>query len=114
MVKRKGKILHLPFPGIGMQSILFLLFCVWSSAAHSEILIGEVVGLDNRPKQNASISVFGIKNRRTQTEPNGEFTVNLPPGSYVIRIRQNPNRQEFTYEIREGVPEQKHIFKVNW
>ena len=114
MVKKIVKLQHQPLVDIGMQSIFFLLFCVWSSTSYSEILIGKVVGLDGSPKQNASISVFGIKNRRTQTETNGMFTVDLPPGSYVIRIRQHPNRQEFTYEIREGAPEHKQTFKVSW
>jgi len=114
MVNKKVKSQHPPLVDIGMQSIFFLLFCIWSSTSYSETLIGKVVGLDDSPKQNTSISVFGITNRRTQTETNGIFTVDLPPGSYLIRIRQNPNSQEFTYQIRAGVAEHEHLFKVNW
>ena len=109
------KILHQHYKYFGVPSFLFFFLCAWCSTSNAETLQGNIIGVDNQPKQYASVSIFGAENRRTQTNENGQFSVNLPPGSYVIRIWQRPNRQEFNFQIAPGSTEpQKFKFKVGW
>jgi Carboxypeptidase regulatory-like domain len=107
------KILHQLYRYFNVPIFLFFFLCAWSSVINAETLEGKVLGVDNKPKQYASVSIFGAENRRTQTDQNGEFSVNLPPGSYVIRIWQQPNRQDFNCQINRGLTETQ-IFKVGW
>ena len=101
----------------GRYSILLFLVLVfifaWCPMATAETLEGKIIGVDGRPKQYASVSIFGAKNRRTQTNESGQFTVDLPPGSYVIRVWQQPNRQDFNCQINPGATKTQ-TFKVGW
>jgi hypothetical protein len=96
-----------------VPSLLFFFLCALCTTSNAETLQGKIIGSDNQPKQFASVSIFGVENRRTQTNETGEFSVNLPPGSYVIRIWQQPNRQEFDFQITSGSQEPQ-TFKVGW
>lgn len=92
---------------------LFLVF-TWIQPACATELVGKVVGDGGLPKTYVSVSIFGAVNRRTQTNSDGTFTVDLPPGSYIIRIRQDPNRKEFKYEMTADAQKADVEFKVDW
>lgn len=104
---------HQLYRFFGLLSILIFFLCVWCSTTYAETLQGKVIGVDKKPKQYASVSIFGVENRRVQTNADGRFSVNLPPGSYTVRIWQQPNRQEFSCQITPGSTK-KQTFKVKW
>ena len=107
------KILHQYYKYFGVLSLLFFVLCVWCSTSNAETLQGKIIGVDNKPKQFVSVSIFGAENRRTQTNEKGEFSVDLPPGPYVMRIWQKPKRQELNFQIAPGSKEPK-TFNVEW
>lgn len=95
-----------------MKKISLFILCAWAFSANANELQGTVVGKDKLPKKYVSVSIFGSVNRRTQTNSDGIFFVDLPPGSYTIRIRQDPRRKEFSYVVSEKV--NSNVFEVDW
>lgn len=87
---------------------------VWFALpADAETLKGCVVGGDGNPK--AFITVEILASGRMQVEQTGEngcFSTNLSGGRYVVRIRENQRRQDFTVEVRGG--EVDKAFMVKW
>ena len=107
------KILHQYYKYFGVLSLIFFVLCIWYSTSNAEKLQGKIIGVDNKPKQFASVSIFGAENRRTQTNEKGDFSVDLPPGFYVMRIWQKPKRQELNFQIAPGLNEPQPC-KVEW
>ena len=95
-----------------IKTIPLFILCSWVLSAHASELKGKVLGKDNLPKKFVSVSVFGSVNRRTQTNSEGVFLVDLPPGSFTIRIRQDPRRKEFIYEMPGK--DSSFVFELDW
>lgn len=95
-----------------INTLSLVILCAWMDSANADNLKGKVIGQNKLPKKYVSVSVFGSVNRRTQTNSDGIFFVDLPPGSYTIRIRQDPKRKEFSYELSGN--DNTAVFEVDW
>ena len=90
--------------------LLALVFCVIAQAQES--FTGTVVSKNGKPKPSVSVDVLGPSRVYTETDPSGNFTVQLRQGSYVIRVRDGDRRAEFAQQIGAGSSQAR--FQLTW
>ena len=91
---------------------VFLLGAAFSVICYAGTLSGEVVDRNNQPKAFVSIDVLGPGTVYTETDEKGQFNVTLPPGAYVIRVRDGNRRMEFSREV--GDTPTSETFTLRW
>ena len=99
-----------------LKLALLVVLSSQTSPSFAEELRGKVIGAEKAVKRFVSVSIFGTVNRRTETNSEGMFLVDLPQGTYRIRISQNQQRKEFDHEVADSDPSvmTERTFEVDW
>lgn len=77
-------------------------------------LKGTVVGTSGAPKRFARVEVLGPENKALFTGQDGTFTVEVPTGSYSVRITERNRRMEFEDVQVPGDGRAAETFQVKW
>lgn len=72
-----------------------------SLPASAGTLQATITGKAGRPKQYVRVEIIGPKTQTLFTGQKGQFSTELPGGSYVIRITERNRRMEFNVEVPE-------------
>lgn len=91
-----------------------VLLTAWllAAPAAAQQLSGVVKGAKGEIRPGAAVDVMGPRKLVTHTDEEGKFTVDLPTGSYTVRVRVDGRRQEFRVVIGEN--DGTRIFRLSW
>ncbi|KFA87979.1 hypothetical protein Q664_44195 [Archangium violaceum Cb vi76] len=77
-------------------------------------LKGTVVGNSGAPKRFVRVEVLGPEKEALFTGQDGTFTVEVPEGSYSVRITERNRRMEFEDVQVPGAGHAAETFQVEW
>ena len=84
----------------------------FAAPATAQSLRACIVGKDGQPKAYINVEIHAASMRFAKTATDGCFTMDIGNGTYVIRVRENRRRQDFSVRVPEestGI-----ILRVNW
>jgi hypothetical protein len=86
-------------------------FAFFPTSSYADTLSGTVVDAYQNPKSAVLIDILGPVSTFTQTDEQGQFSVDVPSGHYIVRIRDDRHRAEIeVYVDREF----NKTFRLNW
>ena len=90
-----------------------LLLCSLAHAQQTPATVsGSILGVDGAPRPYVSLDILGAERVYTETNDQGEFEVDLPPGRYVFRVRDGRRRMEFERPV--GAEDTQLELPVTW
>jgi hypothetical protein len=98
--------------GCGCLTLVLLTASLLAAPATAQQLSGTVVGANGTPRAGVVVDVMGPRKLVTRTDQAGEFAVDLPTGSYTVRMRVDGRRQEF--RVRVGQADGRRTFRLSW
>ncbi len=72
-----------------------------SLPASAGTLEATVTGRSGKPKQYVRVELIGPQSRTLFTNQHGQLAVEVPGGSYVVRITERNRQMEFEVEVPE-------------
>jgi hypothetical protein len=87
-------------------------FFTWTALGAE--LKGTVTDRTGRPKQLVRVEVRGPQQSVTATDKDGRFTLTLPPGSYVVQIREGTRVAESSVTLSSPNITVNQNFGVPW
>ena len=115
-----AKFLHF-LHGTGVRSITTGLRCGlllgsimlgFATPASAQSLKACVVGKDGQPKAFVNLEIHAARMQFAKTAADGCFTIDISNGTYVVRVRENRRRQDFS--VRVPAESSGKILRVNW
>lgn len=92
--------------------MVLLTVCLLAAPAAAQQLSGVVVNARGEIRPGAVVEVVGPRKLVTRTDARGEFSVQLPKGTYAVRVRVDGRRQEFQVVIGEN--DVRRDFPLSW
>lgn len=96
---------------VGSLFLILLIGILFSTHAAAASLKGIVQGSSGAPKGYVQVDAYGPENKRTFTDQNGKFIMNLREGDYTIQISERDRVEVFKVSIASQGLEKTFVIK---